>query len=266
MEIAIIGFPGSGKSTVFQALTGGKGEMGSGRTRGALGVVKVPDRRLDALAAIFKPKKIVPAEIIYLDIPGALAGLGKGKGIEGQFLEELSKVDALVHVVGAFQGEGRGQDEERLRKEIAAMEMELAFSDLAILGRRLERVEAAMKSSKPQEREAAHREMPLLARIKAGLEAETPARNLELTPEQRQAVQHFQLLTAKPLLAVLNIAEGQLQDARRLEEAVQRPAGPPAPSIPRSLHASLGDNSQRVENPMGRSSPASTPPTRRQRE
>ena len=84
MELAIIGFPQSGKSTVFRALTGGKGETTTTKgDRASLGAVKVPDPRLDTLAALFKPKKVVPAEVTYLDIPSAPAGLGKGKGLKG---------------------------------------------------------------------------------------------------------------------------------------------------------------------------------------
>lgn len=219
MQLGIIGFPQSGKSTIFQAVTGGKGET-SKPGKPALGVVKVPDPRLAPLAAIFKPKKVVMAEITYLDIPGG-AGLGKGKGIEGLFLNELARVDALIHVVGAFQHPER--DGAKLREEIANMEMELAFSDLSIIERRLQRVDSSMKSNKPQERDAAQKEKALLTRLKDGLEADVPVREQKVNPDERPVLNNFQLLTSKPLIVVLNIGEEQLPRAEQAEVSARRP-------------------------------------------
>ena len=227
MEIAIIGFPQSGETTVFRALTGGKGEAaGRGGARASLGNVKVPDPRLDTLFTIFKAKKLVQAEVTYLDIPSAPAGLGKGKGIEGQFLNDLSRMDALVHVIGAFQSPGEDTAQaDRIQEEAASMELELALSDLSIIERRLGRIESSLKGSKPQDRDAARKEGELLVRLKAGLEEETPVREQTLSPEERQLLQNFQLLTAKPLMAVLNIAEGDLPQAGEIERACMPPGG-----------------------------------------
>ena len=221
MQLAVIGFPLSGKSTVFKALTGGKGESTARGAKAALGMVKVPDPRLDVLAAMFKPKKNTPAEITYLDMPSA-AGFGSGKGIEGQFLNDLSAVDALVHVVGQYEdGVDIPAQGARHTKEIGAMELELAFSDLAILERRLSRLDSQKKSSKPQEREAATKEMALLARVKEGLEAEIPIVRQEFSDDERVLLRNYQFLTGKPLLVVLNLSEGQLPQAAALERAVQ---------------------------------------------
>ncbi len=222
MQLAIIGFPQSGKSTVLQAVTGGKGESGK-PGKAALGVVKVPDSRLAPLTGMFKPKKVVMAEITYLDIPGG-GGLGKGKGIEGQFLNDLARVDALIHVVGAFQHPET--DGATLREEVSNMEMELAFSDLAIIERRLQRVESSMKSNKAPERDAAQREKALLTRLKEGLEGEVPVRDQKVAPEERPVLNNFQLLTSKPLIVVLNISEAQLPQAEQLEVSARRPNHP----------------------------------------
>ena len=227
MELAIIGFPQSGKSTVFQALTGGKGAAAARGARAGLGVVKVPDPRLDALAAMFKPSKVVPAEVTYLDIPGAAAGLGKGKGIEGQFLNDLSRADALIHVAQAFQN-GGGTDVQR---EVSSMELELVFSDLSIIERRLGRIDTSLKGAKAQERESATREKELLARLKEGLEREVPVREQSLTPEEEHLLQNFQLLTAKPLLVALNVGEARLPEAEDLALSVQQPGRVPRGAI-----------------------------------
>ena len=225
MELAIVGFPQSGKTTVFQALTGGKGEtMAAKGARASLGAVKVPDPRLAALSAIFRPKKVVPAEVTYLDIPSAPAGLGKGKGIEGQFLNDLSRADALIHVVQAFQNDNGGPIEaEALQGEVSAMEMELALSDLTIIERRLERIDATLKGAQAQEREAARREEVLLMRLKEGLERDIPVREQSVSPEEECLLHDFQLLTAKPALAVLNICEARLPQAAQVELSVQPP-------------------------------------------
>lgn len=238
MQLAVIGFPLSGKSTVFRALTGGKGESAKGG-KAALGMVKVPDPRLQPLADIFRPKKLTPAEITYLDMPSA-AGFGSGKGIEGQFLNELSQVDALVHVVGAYQdGPQIPAEGAHYQEEISNMEMELAFSDLAILERRLQRLEASKKSSRPQEREQAQREMVLMSRIKAGLEADKPLREQEFSDEEDVILRNYQFLTNKPLVVVLNLSEEQLPQAAALERAASGEGKRTAIAVCGTLEAEL---------------------------
>ena len=244
MQLAVIGFPLSGKSTVFKALTGGKGESSARGAKAALGMVKVPDPRLDVLAAMFKPKKNTPAEITYLDMPSA-AGFGSGKGIEGQFLNDLSAVDAMVHVVGQYQdGLETPVQGPRYMKEIAAMEMELAFSDLAILERRLARLDSQKKSSKPQEREAATKEMAILARVKEGLEAEIPIVRQEFADDEKALLRNYQFLTGKPIVVVLNISEEQLPQAAALEAAVQAGGKRRAIAVCGTLEAELAQMSE----------------------
>jgi GTP-binding protein YchF len=238
MQLAVIGFPLSGKSTVFKALTGGKGEMAKGG-KAALGMVKVPDERLDALAAIYKPKKYTPAEIVYVDMPSA-AGFGSGKGIEGQFLNDLNQADALVQVVGAYQdGVGIPMEGAHYQKEVRDMEMELSFSDLAILERRLQRLEAQKKSARQQDRDQAQKETVLLGRIKASLEAEVPIRELDLSEDDSVLLRNYQFLTAKPLVFVLNISEEQLPQAEALEKAASEEGRRKAIAVCGTLEAEL---------------------------
>ena len=245
MELAIIGLPRSGKTTVFQALTGGRGET-AGAARVSLGVVKAPDPRLDALAGIFKPPKVVPAEVTYLDLPSATPGFGRSRGIEGQVLNQLSRADALVHVVRAFSNAGISQETGDMDPagQIATMEMELAFSDLAILERRLERIDVSLKGARPQERETAQKEKELLTRVKEGLERERPVREQSLAAEERPLLEGFQLLTAKPLLVALNIGEAQLSEAAELEAAVQKGSGCKAIALCGKLEAELAQLSE----------------------
>lgn len=218
MDLAIIGFPQSGKSTVFRAVTGGRGEAARG-DRVTLGVVKVPDGRLDALAAIFNPQRVTPAEVRYLDMPVA-AGFGEGKGIEGQFLNDLAQAAALVHVLGVFQGPS---GPETIRNEVASMGLELAFSDLGIIERRLKRIESSSKGAK--DRAASAKEVETLRRLKGGLEAEVPARDQDLSPEEATLVRNYGLLTAKPVVGVLNVSEAQLPLADRLADDISGPGG-----------------------------------------
>ena len=232
MELGIIGLPKSGKTTVFNALTRGRAETSPySQTPGKpnLGVAKVPDPRLDTLAAMFHPERVVHAEVRYVDVRGAPEGLGEHQGIGDEYLNILQRTDALLHVVRTFDdpsvphGEG-GVDPYR---DTATMNLELAFSDLAILERRSQRLEAELKGAKTQERERIRREATLLERLKEGLAQEIPVRVQELTAEEQRLISAYQFLTAKPLLILINIGEGQLAQTRTLEEAMgQRLDGP----------------------------------------
>lgn len=222
MEIGIIGLPKCGKTTVFNALTRGEAETGAYSSPDLtpnIGVVKVPDPRLDLLTRLFKPKRTVPAEVTYIDIAAPAKGFGKAEGPSGQFLSYLSSVDALAHVVRAFEDDRVPHSEGSVdpERDIDAMNLELAFTDLGIIERRLARLKDSLKGAKQQERDALMREESLLRKIKAGLESDVPVREQELTEQEARIIQDFQLLTAKPMLLLLNIGEGQLPEAQELE-------------------------------------------------
>jgi GTP-binding protein YchF len=221
MDLGIIGFQRSGKTTVFNAVTKGDAETGSygAGVQPNIGVVKVPDTRLDQLAAIFHPKKFTLADIRYIDFPGE--AFSDGQGPPAQFLAQLARCDALIHVVRSFQDESvpHPQSSVDAARDASAMELELAFADAAFIEKRLERIEASMRSVKMSEREPAEREVALLTRLKLGLEAEQPLRGQEMSDEEQKLLVNYQFLTDKPLLVVLNVDEGDAARAAEIEAA-----------------------------------------------
>ena len=141
------------------------------------------------------------------------------KGIGGQLLNQLSTVDALINVVRAFVDESILHPEGSLNveRDITAMNLELAFSDLAIIERRLQRIEISLKGGTPLERQALLKEKELITKLKADLEKDIPIRELKLTPDEAKAIANYQFLTAKPLIIVVNIGEEQLPQAASME-------------------------------------------------
>ncbi|MDY6917071.1 MAG: redox-regulated ATPase YchF [Chloroflexota bacterium] len=221
MEIGIVGLPRSGKTTVFNALTRGRADTGAYTSSGPnVAVVKVPDPRLDGLEQMFHPKKKTPPEVRYVDIGIAPKGFGKTEGLGGEFFTHMSQSDALLHVVRVFRNDAVPHIQESIdpARDIDALNVELVFSDLAVLEKRLQRLETSIRSSKPHEREALTREQALLARIKEALEADVPIRDLEVAEDEWKLISGFQFLTAKPLLLVANIGEEDLPRARSIEQ------------------------------------------------
>jgi GTP-binding protein YchF len=226
VDIGIIGLSKGGKTTIFNGLTGGKAVTGgySSKAQANIGMASVPDERIHKLAEIFHPKKIVHAEVKYIDIGASVKEMAVDKGIGGQLLNQLSTVDVLMNVVRAFKDDSLPHPEGSLDvgRDIEAMNLELAFSDLAILERRLERMEGSMKAAKPAERLVYQKEQETLNKIKASLEKDLPIRELELSPDEQKSISNYQFLTAKPLLTVVNIGEDQLPQAKTLEEDLKK--------------------------------------------
>ena len=199
MKMGIAGFPGSGKTTIFNALTGLHAEVGLGTSAAGkpnLGVIKVPDPRVDALSEIFSPKKTTYAEIAFVDFPDPPT---EGGRLDERVLVQMREVDALAHVVRAFEDPAQLAPEPL--KALESFRTELVVADLAIVERRLER----LKREKGKERER-----DLLARIVAALEAEREIRGLGLTKEEEAALAGFGFLTQKPRLLVLNVGEADV--------------------------------------------------------
>jgi GTP-binding protein YchF len=219
MDLGIIGFQRSGKTTVFNAVTRGHAETGAygAGVQPNIGVVKVPDERLDRLAALFNPKKLTHADIRYVDFPGA--AFSEGQGPSAQFLAQLARCDALIHVVRAFTDETVPHPQGSIdpARDAAAMELELAFADAAFIEKRLDRIEAQARAMKAGERTEAERETALLRRLKSGLESERPLRAQELSEEERRTLVNYQFLTDKPLLVVVNIDERDVARSREVE-------------------------------------------------
>lgn len=215
MEISIIGLPGSGKTTIFNALTKCSADNKVHSTGGLTtnpAIAKVPDERVMKLSGIFHPKKTTLAEIKYVDIGGLAKGFGKEQGVGGQFLNILSTADAILQVVRAFEDENIPHVEGKIDplRDIETMDMELVFSDLLIVEKRLGRIESSLKGSKGAERDQAVKEQELLNRIKAELEKNIPIRLQKLTEDELHSLSNYQFLTAKPMLVVINIGEKQL--------------------------------------------------------
>lgn len=219
-ELGIIGFARSGKTTIFNAVTRGKAATGyGGGQEPNIGVVKVPDPRLDVLTEMFHPKKTTPAEIRYVDFPAAGAAFGRGQGPGSQFLNDLRRMDALIHVVRVFEDAAISHPEGSVdpARDIESMNLELAYADLALIERRLERLQAETRSAKAAERLAGEREMALLARIKAQLEGDVPLRAQSISSDEWRMLASYRFLTAQPLLIILNIGEDMLAHPELVE-------------------------------------------------
>jgi len=223
VDIGIIGLPQSGRTTIFNALTKGKADIKDAALH--MGVAKVPEPRLKVIADMLNPKKVVPAEVRYIDIGASVKGLAKDQAIGGQLLNELSNVHTLINVVRDFTNESIPHIEGSLdiNRDIATMALELAFSDLAIIERRLAKIELSLKGAKQDERQAFLHEQETLGRIKTELENDVPLRKLSLTPDEARNITNYQFLTAKPLLNLVNIGEDQIpQSASREAELNSR--------------------------------------------
>ncbi len=232
VEIGIIGLARSGRTTIFNALTRGEADTGRHTQKGLaphIGIAKVSDPRLEVLTDILHPKRTVPVSVTYIDIGASIKGLVKDKTIGGQLLGQLSNVDALINVVRAFSDESIPHSEGSLdiERDITTMNLELAFSDLAIIERRLDRIETSLKGANQTERQSLLREQEILTKIKTDLEKDVPVRELELTTDEARTIANFQFLTAKPLLIVVNIDEDQLPEAASLEERLNSPYSRP---------------------------------------
>ena len=211
MDIGIIGLPQSGKTTVFNALTRGhadtSGASGSA-TEMHLGVVKVPDSRLDVLSGMYKPRKVVPAEIKYWDVPGP-ESLAKSQGIAGKYLNILQGADAFLVVVRAFDNPSVVHPLGAVEpgRDVETMLGELTFADLEVMERAVERLEDGMKKAKPAERPAMTRQMETVRKVKERLEAGIPLRAQQLTESESSILVNYQLLTGKPVIVVFNTNE-----------------------------------------------------------
>ncbi len=222
MQIAIVGLAGSGKTTVFNTLTRGHAETGGyGGVTLNVGVVKVPDGRLDTLAGIFKPKKIVHADVTYVDLPAPPASTEGHVGTEelpADHLARLRDSDALLHVVRAFEDPANPHPDGSVdpERDIERLDLEFMLADLAMAERRLERLKTSARHGTAAEREAAEREEVVVQRIHAGLQAGSPIRDLGLDPDDEKAIRGFRFLTQKPVLVLLNVGEGDLAGAPAL--------------------------------------------------
>jgi GTP-binding protein YchF len=206
LRAALIGFPSSGKTTLFQLMTSAK-DAPRGKGDVAIGISKVPDSRLDTLTAMYNPRKRVPATVEFTDIVApARTGAQALVDVAG-----YKNADALVHVVRAFRDASIAHPSGSVNpaRDAQAMEDELLLADLGVVERRIERLEKDLKKGKSPELE---KERDLIERCKASLEEGTPLRALQLTGEDLKRLRGFQLLSAKPLLLVINLDEADVSE------------------------------------------------------
>jgi len=202
MKTGIIGLPQVGKTSLFRILTKAHLSSAQSNPREAhIGVAKVPDDRLDKLAALYNPKKLTHASVEYVDV----GAIGQDALKESSYVAHLRNVDALAHVVRAFEDESIPHVGaiDSLR-DIKNVEFDLMVSDLGQIEKRLERVEKDLKKMRSPELE---KEFELLKRAKSQIEAERPLREMEMTPEDKKRFRGFMFLSEKPILYVLNIGE-----------------------------------------------------------
>ncbi|GAC1668814.1 MAG: redox-regulated ATPase YchF [Candidatus Limnocylindrales bacterium] len=219
MQIAIVGLAGSGKTTVFNTLTRGHAETGGfGGMELHVGVVKVPDERLDKLAAIFKPKKIIQADVTYVDLPAPPASTDGHIGTEDLPAEHLARLrdsDALLHVIRAFEDQNNPHPEGSVdpARDLDRLDTEFILADLALVERRLDRLKQSGRHGTPAEKEANEREEAVIVRLKAALEQGLPIRDSALEPDEEKAIRGFRFLTQKPVLVLLNVGEADIAGA-----------------------------------------------------
>lgn len=210
MKLGIVGLPNVGKSTLFNALTNA-GAMSANYPFCTIdpnvGVVAVPDKRLDALAEMYHPEKYTPAVIEFVDIAGLVKGASKGEGLGNKFLSHIRETDAIIHLVRCFEDSNiiHVDGSVNPKRDIETINLELIFSDLEIIEHRITSVEKAMKGDK-----TLAPKLDVLNRIKASLENGVSARAVELTDDERALVSDTALLSMKPVIYVANISEDQI--------------------------------------------------------
>ncbi|MGI6006791.1 MAG: redox-regulated ATPase YchF [Ruminococcus sp.] len=213
MKLGIVGLPNVGKSTLFNSLTKAGAESANYpfcTIDPNVGIVPVPDERLKLLGDFYHSKKVTPAVIEFVDIAGLVKGASKGEGLGNQFLANIREVDAIVHVVRCFEDPNVVHVDGSINplRDIETIELELIFSDLEILERRIAKTSRSARNDK-----GAAKELELLEKIKAHLEDGKPVKTMELTDEDEAAmVSSYNLLTQKPVIFAANVSEEDLAD------------------------------------------------------